>query len=257
VAIYRDISEQKELEKYALIQREMEIASGIQSSLLPREKLQVGGLSVHARQQQARIVGGDWFDYWAYGDKVFLVVGDASGQGVGAALFATMAMSALRVEAREHNKILEIMEHVNRSLFLGNRSDSFVTVFFSVLDLPTMTLSYTNAGHEEPLKVTVDRSLEPLASESRSLLGIFSRANLDIKRHKLAHGDRIVMFTDGVIDAQNSRGKFYGLKRLNRFITANREKGPDDFIDALIANVLEFCSGEPKDDMTVLVCDLE
>ncbi len=256
VAIYRDISEQKELEKYALIQREMEIASGIQTSLLPRDWLQAGNVSVQARQQQARIVGGDWFDYWSYGDKVFLVVGDASGQGVGAALFATMAMSALRVEAREHNRILEIMEHVNRSLFLGNRSDSFVTVFFSVFDIPTMTLSYANAGHEEPLKIGADGVVEPLTSQSRSLLGIFSRANLDIQRCRLEPGDRIVMFTDGVIDAQNSRGKLYGLKRLNRFVTAHREKSSEDFIDALIDSVQDFCGGEPKDDMTVMVCDI-
>lgn len=257
VAIYRDISEQKELEKYALIQREMEIASGIQTSLLPREKLVAGSVKVHARQQQARIVGGDWFDYWVTDDKVFVVVGDASGQGVGAALFATMAMSALRVEAREHNRIMEIMEHVNRSLYLGNRSDSFVTVFFSVLDRETMTLSYTNAGHEEPLRVGADKVPEPLTSANRSLLGIFSRANLDVQRMKLEHGDRIVMFTDGVIDAQNSRGKLYGLRRLNRFVTANRDKSPEDFIDALIENVLDFCNGEPKDDMTVLVCDID
>lgn len=256
VAIYRDISEQKELEKYALIQREMEIASGIQTSMLPKERLLMGGVSVHARQQQARIVGGDWFDYWCYGDKIFLVVGDASGQGVGAALFATMAMSALRVEAREHNKILEIMEHVNRSLYLGNRSDSFVTVFFSVLDLSTMTIHYSNAGHEEPLRVGHDKLIDPLVSKSRSLLGIFSRAGLDVQRKKLEKGDRIVMFTDGVIDAQSGKGKLYGLKRLNRFVAARRETPPDEFIDDLIQNVMEFCDGEPKDDMTVMVCDI-
>jgi PAS domain S-box-containing protein len=256
VAIYRDISEQKELEKYALMQREMEIASGIQTSLLPRERLFEGGVSVQARQQQARIVGGDWFDYWRYGEKIFLVVGDASGQGVGAALFATMAMSALRVEAREHNKILEIMEHVNRNLYLGNRSDSFVTVFFSVLDLTNMTLSYANAGHEEPLRVALDKTLEPITSNSRSLLGIFSRAGLDVQRVKLEPGDRIVLFTDGVIDAQSSKGKLYGLKRLNRFVVQNREKSSEEFIDSLIESVLDFCDGEPKDDLTVMVCDI-
>ena len=257
VAIYRDISEQKELEKYALIQREMEIASGIQTSLLPREKLTAGYVSVQARQQQARMVGGDWFDYWHNDDKVFIVVGDASGQGVGAALFATMAMSALRVEAREHSGMLEVMEHVNRSLFLGNRTDSFVTVFFSVIDLPSMTVSYTNAGHEEPLRMSADKSVEPLTSTSRSLLGIFSRANLDVQTHRLEPGDRIVMFTDGVIDAQNQRRRLYGLRRLNRFVAAYRDSPAEEFIDALIDNVMEFCGGEPKDDMTVLVCDIE
>ena len=257
VAIYRDMSEQKELENYALMQKEMDIASGIQTSLLPRDSLQVSGVKVQARQKQARIVGGDWYDYWSYGDKIFLMVGDASGNGVGAAIFATMAMSALRVEAREHNKIMEIMEHVNRNLFSANRTDSFVTVFFGVLDLPTMTLSYSNAGHEEPLCIgEQDKAPEALSTNHRSLLGIFSRPDLDVRRRKLNPGERLVLFTDGVIDAQSSRGRLYGLKRLNRFVASNKDKPADEFIDSLIDTVLEFCRGEPKDDMTVLVCDI-
>jgi serine phosphatase RsbU (regulator of sigma subunit) len=65
-----------------------------------------------------------------------------------------------------------------------------------------------------------------------------------------------VLFTDGVIDAQSSRGRLYGLKRLNRFVASNKDKPADEFIDSLIDTVLEFCRGEPKDDMTVLVCDI-
>ncbi|MCG2795712.1 MAG: serine/threonine-protein phosphatase, partial [Actinomycetia bacterium] len=215
------------------------------------------GVNVVAVQQQAKVVGGDWYDYWWHGDKVFLVVGDASGSGAGAALFATMAMSALRVEAREQNKILKIMEHVNQNLYMANRSDNFVTVFFGVLDLPTMTLSYTNAGHEEPLCIGAeDKMPTSLPSEDRSLLGIFSRADLDVRKRKLNPGERLVLFTDGMIDAQNSKGKLYGLKRLNRFIASHRDLPSDEFTGALIENVLEFCDGDARDDMTVMVCDI-
>jgi sigma-B regulation protein RsbU (phosphoserine phosphatase) len=257
VAIYRDISEQKELEKFALVQREMDIASGIQSSLLPRESLVEGNITVHAHQQQARNVGGDWYDYWSHDDKLFLVVGDASGTGVGAALFATMAMSAIRVESREHNRIMDILEHVNRNLYLTNNTESFVTVFFGVLDIPTLTLSYSNAGHEDPLFVGPDdKQPGSLESGSRSLLGIFKKANLDVQRRVFKSGDRIVLYTDGVIDAQSSKGKLYGLKRLNRFVTANRDLPPRMFIEVLIENVLDFCDGEAKDDITVVVCDI-
>lgn len=257
VAVYRDMSEQKELENYALMQREMDIASGIQTSLLPRERVVLKGVTVQARQQQARLVGGDWYDYWTHGEKIFLVLGDASGNGVGAALFATMAMSAIRVEAREHDRIMEIMEHVNRALYAANRSDSFVTVFFSVIDLPTMTISYSNAGHEEPLCMGPhDRAPEPLTSADRSLLGIFSRPDLDVRRRRLRSGDRLVLYTDGVLDAQSPKGKLYGLKRLHRFISANRDKPAEEFIDSLIEDVLEFSNGEMKDDMTVMVCDI-
>ncbi len=257
VVIYRDISQQKELEKFALMQREMDIASGIQSSLLPRDRLMAGGVNVVAVQQQAKVVGGDWYDYWWHGDKVFLVVGDASGSGVGAALFATMAMSALRVEAREQDKILKIMEHVNQNLYMTNRSDNFVTVFFGVLDLPTMTLSYTNAGHEEPLCIGAeDKTPVTLPSEDKSILGVFSHASLDVRKRKLNSGERLVLFTDGLIDAQNSKGKLYGLKRLNRFVTSHRELPSDKFVGALIENVLEFCNSDARDDMTVMVCDI-
>jgi PAS domain S-box-containing protein len=257
IAIYRDISEQKELEKLALMQRELDIASGIQSSLLPRTDLIVGGVTVHARQLQARTVGGDWYDYWVEGDKVFLVIGDASGSGVGAALFATMAMSALRVEAREHEEITEILEHANQSLYLANRSESFVTVFFGVLDLQTMVLSYANAGHELPLSIGAEsRAPDALPSSRRSLLGIFSKADLDVRQRKLSPGERLVLFTDGIIDAKNRKGKFFGLKRLNYFVSTNRQSTSKTFIDDLIENVLEFCDGDARDDITVVVCDI-
>lgn len=257
VAIYRDISEQKELEKYALFQREMDIASGIQSSLLPRGPLEVGGVSIHAKQQQARMVGGDWYDYWTFGDKIFIVVGDASGSGVGAALFATMAMSAIRVEARDHNRILDILEHVNTGLYNSNRSESFVTLFFGVIDLRTMTISYSNAGHEEPIiLVPGEHTFETLSSASRSLLGIFERPDLDVRRYSFRGGERLVVFTDGLIDAQNRKGKVYGLKRLLRFVSIGRDMEASSFIDALVDDVLNFTGGELKDDVTVLVCDI-
>jgi len=257
IAIYRDISEQKELEKYALVQRELDIASGIQASLLPREHLLEGGVSVHARQQQAKIVGGDWYDYWSDGDRVYLVIGDASGTGVGAALFATMAMSALRVEAQEHDDLQEVLDHVNQSLFLTNRTESFVTVFLGILDLPTMTLSYANAGHEDPLCIGAEsRVPDPLTSGKRSLLGIFAHADLDVRHYRFNSGERLVLFTDGLIDVQNSRGKLYGLKRLSSFIAVNRQMPAEVFIDSLIENVLAFNNGEIKDDITLVVCDI-
>lgn len=257
VAVYRDISEQKELEKYAIVQKEMDIASGVQSSLLPRQRLLTGGVNIYARQKQARMVGGDWYDYWSYGDKLYLVVGDASGNGIGAALFATMAMSTLRVEAHEHDDPREVLTHVNSNLILSNQSESFVTVFLGVLDIPTMTLTYSNAGHEDPMYIGAEaRNPDFLTAAERSILGVFSRAELSVNRRKFNSGERLVLYTDGVLDAQNSRGKFYGLKRLNRFVTANRGMPAEAFIDALIESVLEFCDGEAKDDITVMVCDI-
>ena len=140
---------------------------------------------------------------------------------------------------------------------MTNGSDNFVTVFFGVLDLNTMTLSYTNAGHEEPLCIGAkDRMPVSISSEDRSLLGIFSSVDLDVRKRKLNSGERLVLFTDGLIDAENSKGKLYGLKRLNRFVASHRELPSGEFTEALIGNVLEFCNGEPRDDMTVMVCDI-
>jgi phosphoserine phosphatase RsbU/P len=172
-------------------------------------------------------------------------------------LFATMALSSIRVEAREHNKILEIMDHVNKSLYQANLADSFATVFFGVLELSTMTLSYANAGHEEPLCIGSEyKNPDSLTSNKRSLLGIFSRANLDVNRRRMNSGERLVLFTDGIIDAQSPKGKQYGLKRLNRFVALNRNKPAEEFIDLLMENVLDFSAGEVKDDMTLMVCDI-
>ncbi len=257
VAIYRDVSEQRKLIELDIINKEMDIASGIQSSLLPRDKLLSGGVVVSGFQQQARMVGGDWYDYWSYGDKIYLVIGDASGTGVGAAILATIAMSALRVEAREHEDIDVVLKHLNQALYQTDSPESFVTVFFGVLDLATMSLAYANAGHEEPLCIGGETKFpEALTSDTRSILGAFPNPEIGVMRRKFNSGERVILYTDGVIDAKDSKGRLFGLKRLNRFVAANRELPPDDFIQALIDSVLEFCEGEVRDDITVLVCDI-
>lgn len=257
VAIYRDVSEQKELAKLDIINKEMDIASGIQSSLLPRDRLLSGGVVVSGFQQQARMVGGDWYDYWGYGDKIYLIIGDASGTGAGAAILATIAMSTLRVEAREHEDIGVVLKHLNEALYQTDSPESFVTAFFGVLDLNTMSLTYANAGHEDPLCIGSETKFpEALASETRSILGAFPDPQISVMHRKFNSGERVVLYTDGVIDAKDSRGRLFGLKRLNRFVAANRALPPDDFIHALIDNVLEFCEGEVRDDITVLVCDI-
>ncbi len=257
VAIYRDISEQKELAKLDLIEKEMDIASGIQSSLLPRDKLLTGGVIVSGYQRQARVVGGDWYDYWGYGDRIYLIIGDASGTGVGAALLATVAMSALRVEAREHEDIETVLRHLNKALYKTNSPESFVTVFFGVLDLTTMSLTYANAGHENPLCIGGENKFpEELASDRRSILGAFPDPEISVTSRKLNSGERVVLYTDGVIDAKGSRGRTFGLRRLQRFVAANRALPPEDFIHGLVDAVLEFCEEDVRDDITVLVFDV-
>ncbi|MDD5447798.1 MAG: SpoIIE family protein phosphatase [Actinomycetota bacterium] len=257
VAIYRDISEQKELEKYALMQKELQVASDIQGSLLPKEEMFMEKVSICARQCQARRVGGDWFDYWWDDNNAYIVIGDASGSGVPAALFATMAMSAIRVAAREYESVIEVMEHVNRSLRLSNSEENFVTLFFGVLNLSTLELAYSNAGHEEAFYLPRGKSeIEKLSSGKRLPLGIFDSIELDVNSRKLSSGDRLVLFTDGMVDARNTKGKFYGLKRLERAIASHRNAAAADLVDFLIGDVLNFSGGEVKDDVTVMVVDI-
>lgn len=257
VAIYRDISEQKELEKYALVQKELQVASEIQGSLLPRERMFMEKVSICARQCQARRVGGDWFDYWWDDNNVYIVIGDASGSGVPAALFATMAMSAIRVAAREHESVIEVMEHVNRALCLSNSEENFVTLFFAVLNLSTLEFTYSNAGHEEAFYLPAGRNeIKKLTSGRRFPLGVFDSIDLDLNLRKLNAGDRLVLFTDGMVDARNTKGKFYGLKRLERNIASHRNLSAVDLVDFLIGDVLDFSGGEVKDDVTIMVVDM-
>lgn len=257
ICVFRDITGQKKLQYLALVDKELDIASRIQSALLPHGSLENGVVEVLAHQEQARIVGGDWYDYWEDGDRLMLVIGDAAGSGIPAALLATLAMSAIRAEAKYRGDILDIMIKANRAIVPHRLEDRFITVFYGELDLGTLKLRYVNAGHNDPILIRGGTTLEILRSSKRSILGVFEEPELHMEEVQLGPGDRLFMYTDGVIDCKDSKRRVFGENRLRRYLRDSGARKAEAFIADLVSTLSDFSGGKMEDDFTILLCDIK
>jgi PAS domain S-box-containing protein len=256
ICVFRDITEQKKLQYLALVDKELDIASRIQSALLPHESLENGLVEVLAHQEQARIVGGDWYDYWEESGCLMLVIGDAAGSGIPAALLATLAMSAIRAEAKYRGDILDVMVKANRAIVPHRLEDRFITIFYAELDLETLKMRYVNAGHNDPILIRGGTALETLGSSKRSILGVFEEPELQVEEVQLDPGDRLFMYTDGVIDCKDSKRRTFGENRLKRYLKNSGARKAEAFIEDLVATLSGFCGGKMEDDFTILLCDI-
>jgi PAS domain S-box-containing protein len=257
VCVFRDISEQKRLQHLALVDKELDIASHIQSALLPDGPLENGQVRVLAHQEQARIVGGDWYDFWEEDNRLRLVIGDAAGSGIPAALLATLAMSAIRAEAKYGTDALGVVIKANRAIVPHRLEDRFITVFYSELDLETLKLRYVNAGHNDPMLIRGGTELITLGSSKRIILGAFEDPDLQEEEVQLEPGDRIFIFTDGVIECRDSRRRLYGENRLRRYLRSAGSRAPKAFVGGLVDSLKGFSGGKMDDDFTILLCDLK
>jgi PAS domain S-box-containing protein len=256
ICVFRDISEQKRLQYLALVDKELDIAAHIQSALLPEGSLENHVVRILAHQEQARLVGGDWYDFWEEKDQLVLVVGDAAGSGIPAALLATLCMSAIRAEAAYRSELSDVLLRANRAIVPHRMEDRFLTVFYSQLDLKTLKLSYVNAGHNDPILVR-GGSLITLASKKRSVLGAFEDPELEIEEFQLQPGDRLFLYTDGVIECRDSRRRAFGENRLRRYLKNAGSREPVVFMDDLVDVLKRFCGKGLEDDFTFLICDIK
>jgi len=254
---FRDITEQKRLQHLALVDKELDIASHIQGALLPEGPLENGLVRVLAHQEQARIVGGDWYDFWEEDNRLMLVIGDAAGSGIPAALLATLAMSAIRAEAKYRTDTLGVLTKANRAIVPHRLEDRFITVFYGELDLQTLKLRYVNAGHNDPVLIRRGTELITLGSSKRTILGAFEDPDLEEEEVEMEPGDRIFIYTDGVIECRDSRRRMFGENRLRRYLKNAGSRAPGAFIGGLVDTLKGFCGGRMEDDFTILMCDIK
>ncbi|MDY6796455.1 MAG: SpoIIE family protein phosphatase [Actinomycetota bacterium] len=256
ICVFRDITEQKRLQHLALVDKELDIASHIQGALLPQGSLENDMIGVMAHQEQARIVGGDWYDFWEEEDRLILVIGDATGSGVPAALLATLAMSYIRAESKYRSDIHEMMIKANRAIVPHRLEDRFITIFYGELDLKTLVLRYVNAGHNDPILIKGGTTLKTLGSKKRTVLGVFEKPDLKEEKVQMEPGDRLFMYTDGVTDCKDSKRNTFGEYRLKRYLKKAGSRKATAFIDDLVSTLSDFSNGKMEDDFTILLCDI-
>ena len=206
-----------------------------------------------ATMRTAKEVGGDFYDFFPLpGDRIALLIADVSGKGITAALYMMNAKALLkaRILAHPDDPALALTE-ANQTLCANNQAHMFITVFLAILDLPTGTLTTLNAGHNPPLLRTRE-GWDYLRAKHGPALGISPKAKYPALPHTLLPGDRLLLYTDGVTEAQNPAHTLFGERRLLDAIQAASDS-PQATLDALLAAIGAFASSAPQaDDITLL-----
>ncbi len=232
---------------------EFEDAHAAGLALLPQSIPDIPGFQIAAASQAARSLSGDYFDVLELGDgKVGISIADVIGKGVSAALLMSNVQATVRALAGPSTRPAELAAKLNPSILRNTTRGKFVTFFYGVLDSRTGTFAYTNAGHCAPVVVRSNGETARLEAGG-AVLGVFSEWSYEQAEIKLAPGDRLLLFTDGVTEAANSTEEEFGEERLVELAVALRERDAREMKDHILQSVAAFTGGSKQDDATLLV----
>ena len=234
------------------IQKELEVAKRIQLSILPDPFPNSANFRVAARYVPMSSVAGDFYDFIVANDtQAGLLIADVSGHGVPAALIASMVKLAATSQRAHAANPSGLLAGMNAAL-LRNTQDQFVTAAYVHLDSRTAELQYSAAGHP-PMLLLRHGSVTEIA-ENGLILAVFDHAAYTNATHSLEAGDRLLLYTDGIIEAANSAGEFLGQGALVTLLEQTASLDPSEAADKIIASIQRWAP-VPEDDLTVLVCD--
>lgn len=233
--------------------REIAEAKAIQERFLPREIPQMAGYEIAASWQSARVVSGDYFDVLALGeDMLGLCIADVAGKGIPAALLMSNLQAAVRGLSSPSLAPDHLCNSLNSLVWKNTHTDRFITLFYGQLDGRTRRLRYANAGHNAPIVLHRDGTQERL-QEGGGVLGVFEEQKFDLGTLDLAPGDRLVLFTDGVTEANNREGEEFGERRLLGLLEEHRALPANAIKEKIAAAISEFSGGHLTDDATLLI----
>ncbi len=236
---------------------DLEAARTIQFQLVPAPHFSQNKVQIHCHMRPANTVGGDYYDIIPLDDgRVIIVVGDVSGKGMPAALLMTMLQGSLRTLISAGFRREVLLQRMNEYLVKNTPENKMVTLFLAELDTVTGDLIYTNAGHNPPLIVRATGQVQNLDSNSL-VLGLLSEARFTTDDAKLEPGDRLIIYTDGVVEAFNKRDEEFGEARLRDFAVKEARRPAVSFQEELYKAVLAFWGPrQPVDDMTIMIAEV-
>jgi len=245
---------EQEISERERIAQELKVARDIQQASLPKEVPTIEGWKISPFYRPAREVGGDFYDFHLLSEvHVGLVVGDATGKGVPAALVMSSTRSMLRALARASNSPGEVLEQVNDLLVTDIPPNMFVTCFYAVLDPKKCTLSYGNAGHDLPY-LHHGGDCEELRARGMPL-GLMPSMSYEEKEIALDVGEGVFFYSDGLVEAHDPKGEMFGFPRLKALIAEHdEERSLGGFLmEELYSFVGE--GWEQEDDITLLTLE--
>jgi serine phosphatase RsbU (regulator of sigma subunit)/ketosteroid isomerase-like protein len=233
-------------------EQELRVARRIQQASLPKEVPSLEGWQIAPYYQPAREVGGDFYDFHLLSEgRLGLVVGDATGKGVPAALVMASARSMLRAVAQTSNSPGDVLRRVNDALVTDIPSNMFVTCFYAILDPKSATLSYANAGHDLPYLHRGRGEAEELRARGMPL-GLMPGMSYEEKEIELDVGEGLFFYSDGLVEAHDPKGEMFGFPRLRALIAEHG--GVHSLGDLLLEELHSFVGDgwKQEDDITLL-----
>jgi len=258
--VQRYVKQREQLDKTVRQQRDqllqdVELAAQVQRMFLPIHRPAIPGLEIAGMMQPARGVSGDYYDYIPIDEHtVQIVIADVAGKGVPAALLMAATAAAVQLEAREKRDMLEVVNRLNSGLHSLSDSNRYVTLLLADIDARGHSLRYVNCGHNPALLFQAKtHDVVPLNS-SCFPIGMFDSDACAINSANLTAGDILVLYTDGVTEAENSRGEEFGMERLSTLIRHGHTLSAAGLMNHILESVTDFSRDVGfADDATILV----
>jgi len=249
VAAHRTLQRDRE---YSELQQELDLARRIQLSILPSAFPPSQSFRVAAKYVPMTSVAGDLYDFLIADDKqAGLLIADVSGHGVPAALIASMVKMAATAQ-RSHAADPAALLHGMNSALCGNTQGQYVTAAYVYLDAESKALHYSAAGH--PAMLLLREGIVTEVAENGMLLAAVDSALYESKSLPIKSGDRLLLYTDGIVEARNDAGQLFGDQSLSTALRDSKHLSPKDAVDHLLATVQRWAKSQ-DDDLTVLICD--
>ncbi|MBN1178167.1 MAG: SpoIIE family protein phosphatase [Anaerolineae bacterium] len=241
------------------MERELELARQVQQSVLPRTFPEVPDYRFAARNEPARQVGGDFYDVIALDPAHFgVVIADVSDKGMPAALYMALTRSLILAESRRERSPKAVLSNVNRLLLELGQPNMFVTVFYAVVEQTTRMMTYTRAGHDRPLLLR-EGEIRELQGRGAAL-GVLDEDDLHLSEEQvvLEPGDRLILYTDGMIDVLDPQGALFGRERLVEMLASHTSRTPASLCETTFDALRAYQAHAPQyDDMTMVIVAIE
>ena len=250
-------SAQKDRKELTQIHDDLNVARDIQRSILPKtfpafpDHTQ---FDLYATMDAAKMVGGDFYDFFLVDeDYLGFTIADVSDKGIPAAIFMAISRTVIRAMARRELSPATCLQESNELLCKEDVNGMFVTVFYAILNIHTGDVIYCNGGHDQPVWIHKNGEIERLPLTGNMALGVMSGLPYNERMFRLAPGDTLYLYTDGVNEAMNERNEQYGDARLDQTCASLKGKSPKALIEGVSASLRAFV-GEAvqSDDITML-----
>lgn len=237
-----------------IMKRDLAQAADIQRRILPDKAPDVRGLDVAGFNMACRTVGGDYYGFFPYPDgRIALALGDVSGKGMPAALMVMELQARLQILAEDPRDLSALMTRLNKITCATCPSNRFITFFIALLNPATGELAYANAGHNPPIIVRASGEIE-LLEGGGPVLGILPIAKYGEQHARLGQGDLLMIYSDGVTEANDPAEEEYGEERLTELLKQQRAHAAEVIVNSVTEGVSRFSSGAPQaDDITLIV----